>query len=239
MAETRKNAPLPAATAEQAERLHVFAHDIKNRLTGMWEMLRMLRGTGPLDDEREELIGFAERSYLGAQRDVEDLLDDLHVERGLSVISTEAFELGRIVQQAMGAEAYRTAKKEQQVLLSGALDAQGSGDPQLTQRILQAMISNASKFSPRGSVIQVTINTAEVATISVTDNGVGLSPADLEQVFIRYALLGTRSTDGEPQARGTLARARQWAAAQGGQLSASSAGPGHGSRFDLTVRLIL
>lgn len=238
MADTRKHAPLPAATAEQAERLHVFAHDIKNRLTGMWEMLRILRGIGPLDDEREELIGFAERSYLGAQRDVEDLLDDLHVERGLSVVSTEAFELGRIVQQAMGAEAYRTAKKEQQVLLSGALDAQGSGDPQLTQRILQAMISNASKFSPRGSLIRITINTAEVATISVTDNGVGLSPSDLEQVFIRYALLRTRSTDGEPQARGTLARARQWAAAQGGQLSASSAGAGHGSRFDLTVRLI-
>jgi signal transduction histidine kinase len=66
---------------------------------------------------------------------------------------------------------------------------------------------------------------------------VGLSGKDLEEIFTRYAMLSSQSTGGESQARSTLSRAKQWAEAQGGTLSASSQGIGKGSSF--TVALLV
>ncbi|HMW96997.1 MAG TPA: HAMP domain-containing sensor histidine kinase, partial [Flavobacteriales bacterium] len=110
------------------------------------------------------------------------------------------------------------------------------GDAHWTTQILQALISNASKFSPRGSSISINAGaTADGSAITVSDKGTGFTGSDLVDVFTRYAILSSRTTAGEPQARGTLARAKQWARAQGGHLNVESEGPGQGARFTLTL----
>ncbi|HRF81180.1 MAG TPA: hypothetical protein PL070_13970, partial [Flavobacteriales bacterium] len=67
------------------------------------------------------------------------------------------------------------------------------------------------------------------------DHGVGLSQADLEQAFVRFAWLESRPTGNESQGRGTLARARDWATAHGGSLSVKSKGEGAGCTFTLQL----
>ncbi|MBK9514013.1 MAG: sensor histidine kinase [Flavobacteriales bacterium] len=98
------------------------------------------------------------------------------------------------------------------------------------------MISNASKFAAAGATIHVRAEQmGRSIRLSVTDPGVGLLPADLDMVFVRYAWLSSRSTAGEAQGRSTLARARQWAQAMKGDLSVHSDGPGTGSTFTLEL----
>ena len=63
--------------------------------------------------------------------------------------------------------------------------------------------------------------------------------ADLEQVFVRFALLSNRPTDGEAQGRSSLAKAREMALAQNGSLVARSDGTGCGCTFTLGVPLVL
>ncbi len=227
--------PVRAADSQQAERLHTFAHDIKNRLGTLWEALRMLR-SGPIEGvDPDELMSFAERGFFQAQRDLEDLLDDFHVERGVSAERTP-FDMRKSLDEALRNEDYRLRKKGQRVDVRGPAEAPASGDARLTTQLLQALISNASKFSPRDTVIGVEFsNGGQGTTIRVTDSGCGLLPEDLAAVFTRYIILSSRSTDGEPQSRGTLARAKQWAEAQGGTLDVASEGIGKGCVFTLRL----
>ncbi len=226
---------LRPADDQQAERLHTFAHDIKNRLGGLWEAFRMLHEGPPEGLDGKEVQAFAERSFFTAQRDIEDLLDAFDVDRGVRA-DKASFDLITTLNTALGNEQYRLRKKDQRVDVHGPEHALVLGDARWTERVLQALLSNASKFSQRSSVIvaEVCMEHGHCA-VRVTDKGSGLPAEDLREVFTRYAILTSHSTDGEPQARGTLARARQWAEAQGGTLIASSPGTGAGSTFTLTL----
>ncbi len=236
MAEEKGKRDIDPASSEQAERLHVFAHDIRNRLTGLWETLRLLDTAGSEGTDRNELNDFAERAYFNAQRDVEALLDDFSVDRKVPIQEAVPFDPLSCLEEVLSSESYRLDKKEQRISITGGAGMIAYGDGHWYARVLQALISNASKFSPRGSVIEVILTDTETGfSASVKDAGVGLNSTDLFDVFTRYAILSSRSTDGEPQARATLSRAFQWAQAIGGTLSAKSMGKGLGSTFTLSL----
>ncbi len=226
---------LTPADGGQAERLHTFAHDIKNRIGGLWEAFRLLREGPPEGMEQNDLLTFAERGYFNAQRELEDLLDDLHVQRGVTAERVR-FELTTSLKEALRNEDFRLRKKGQSVSVRGPELVHAMGDARWTSQILQALVSNASKFSPHGSSITIDVTvTNGFCQVRVTDEGCGLSQEDLKQVFRRYIILSSRSTAGEPQSRGTLGRAGQWAEAQGGTLTAGSEGLGKGATFQLTL----
>ena len=225
------------ANAEQAERLHRFAHDIRNRLSGIREVLRHLSQPSP-DGNGAELALFAEQQFFKALREVESLLDDMQVERGIGTLQRENFDPAELIARAIANMEHRFARKEQKVTTDLAKDLRIEGDVACLTELITALLSNASKFSPRGSRIHISLaRSAQNAVVRVRDTGVGLNAADLEQVFVRYAWLGSTSTDGEAQGRGTLARAAQWAQAHGGTLRAESGGNGQGSTFVLELPL--
>jgi len=225
------------ATPEQADRLHHFAHDLRNRLGGMQQILRMLNTPEPGMDAAE-LVEFAEQQYFKAMRLTEDLLDDMVVERGTQHLDTSPVDLSTTVRTAIDLMAHRFTRKGQTVEVEQGTELRVQADSKHLEELLTALLSNASKFSPQGSVIRVVIGReGEMAVVDVVDLGVGLNAGDLPLLFKRYAMLSSRSTSGEEQGRGTLARAKQWAQAMGGDLGAISKGTGMGCTFRATLRL--
>ena len=219
------------------ERLHRFSHDLKNKMGGLWQALKLLQDL-PSGPERDELLVFAERSYFSGAQAVEKLMDDLAVPRGSEKLHKEDLELSILVEKCINGIVFRTQKKDQQVKLEAGSTVQFQGDRELLRNIFEALLSNASKFSPPGSVIHVRIISEDgQARIEVADRGVGLTEEDLGEVFTRYALLTSRSTAGESQARGTLSRVRQWVKAHGGEIGAQSDGPGKGTKFTVWLPL--
>lgn len=222
---------------DRPERLHTFAHGIKNKLGALWEALRMMRDGGP-GAGSEELMAFAESAFFGAQRDIESLLDDMHVDRDIRVQEMAPLSLSETVREALARNVHRFTRKEQHTELHLRADAMVIGDAYWVLRIIDALLSNASKFSPPGTTIHVTVErTDDIGRVIVTDNGAGMTAEDLRLVFTRYAMLSSHTTDGEQQMRGTLARAKQWAEANGGALRASSPGKDLGSTFELRLAL--
>ena len=225
------------ATAEQAERAHRFAHDLRNRLAAIQQVLVQLKDA-PTDPTNAELFDFAEQQYFKAMRATEELLDDLEVERGVGALQHEVIDLGALVRSAIGSMQHRFDRKEQEVRIELDADLMASVDPHWIMQLVSALLSNASKFTAaKGSVHVVLQRANNSALLSITDTGVGLDAEDLAHVFTRYAWLKSRSTAGEAQGRSTLARAKQWAQAHGGDLAATSEGPGHGCAFTLRLPL--
>lgn len=219
------------------ERLHAFSHDIKNKLGALWQAAQLLAELPPGPD-RAALVLLAEKSHFEAARRLEELLDGFGVLRGTETARPQPMALRPMLDKAIAVMAFRTGPKQQCFEVHAEGDHRVMADPALAQRCVEALFSNACKFSPPGAVIRITARAAgKDLHLLVQDPGTGLPPEDLQQVFVRYAMLSSRSTAGESQARSTLQRARQWAHAQGGNITAHSAGPGMGCTFTLTLPL--
>ncbi len=223
------------ADEQQAERLHRFAHDLRNRLAAIQQVLHLVQdppeGMGP-----GELMEFGEQQYFKAMRDVEDLLDEFSVDRTYRLTEPGQVDLAGIVPGAIRTMDHRTKRKEQRVLFTGKGEFSVRGDPRILTELVSALLSNASKFSPKGGPITIHLTRSSgMIKLSVRDEGIGLDEADSSMVFHRYAWLKGKSTDGEAQGRSTLARAREWAKAHGGELSVHSSGIGKGTTFTLDL----
>lgn len=225
----------PADAQQREERLHRFSHELKNRLGSMWQAVNLLAEL-PEGPDREQVIAMVEKSYFNGARALEALLDDFRVPRGIVAIAPQRVDLGEVLAKSVASIGFRTTGKQQEVRVKAPGPLFVMGDPQVLEQLFEALLSNASKFSQPGGLIELAARLeGSSAVIEVADQGVGLSAADLNELFTRYAVLGSRSTTGESQARGTLARARQWAQVHGGTLTATSAGEGQGSVFQVVL----
>lgn len=225
------------ADRAQAARLHAFAHDLRNRLIGLHQVLQRL-AEDPTSEEKAEYTNYGDQQFFKALREVETLLDDLGVDRGPTEPVRSAVDMAELVRTRVDQLMFRFQRKDQHVALDLEEGQVLSIDARVIGDLLDALLSNASKFSSPGSTVHVTSSTVDrVVSITVRDEGVGLTMADLDMVFVRFAWLESRPTGGESQGRSSLARAREWARVHGGDLFAASAGPGTGCTFTLVLPL--
>lgn len=108
-------------------------------------------------------------------------------------------------------------------------------DPDRLDQVLTNLVSNALKFSPPGSPLQLAARVrGDAVEISVSDRGQGISPGELQHIFEKF-----RRGSGASNVPGTglgLYVSRAIVEAQGGQLLAASR-LGLGSRFTVVLPL--
>ncbi|MGC3996909.1 MAG: ATP-binding protein [Anaeromyxobacter sp.] len=114
------------------------------------------------------------------------------------------------------------------------------GDETRLAQVLGNLLHNATKFTPAGGVVTLTVEArGDRAAVHVEDTGLGMDPETLQTIFEPFV-----------QARQTLARSegglglglalvRGLVAMHGGEVTARSAGPGRGSEIILTLPLDL
>jgi two-component system sensor histidine kinase MprB len=103
------------------------------------------------------------------------------------------------------------------------------GAPERLERVVANLLDNAAKFSPSGSVVEVTLESGE---LSVRDHGPGIDPVDLPHVFDRfYRSAAARAVPGSGLG---LAIVRQTVEAHGGRVSVERASGG-GTVFRLSL----
>ncbi|MDE5727663.1 MAG: HAMP domain-containing histidine kinase [Duncaniella sp.] len=114
-----------------------------------------------------------------------------------------------------------------------APDADFFTDPARVQQILNNLLTNAAKFTQRGSITlgYRILPLSGDLEMSVTDTGIGINPENKEKIFQRFTKL-----DRDTQGAGLgLTIARLVAERLGGRLELDTAYKGQGSRFVLTL----
>jgi two-component system phosphate regulon sensor histidine kinase PhoR len=111
------------------------------------------------------------------------------------------------------------------------------GDAELLIQVMRNLYENAVKYSPQGGTVLTTAETdGRWVRVQVHDNGIGLAPEAVPDLFQRF-----RRTGMDPTIRGMglgLYLSRMLIEAQGGSIRASSAGPGKGSTFTISLPVI-
>lgn len=107
------------------------------------------------------------------------------------------------------------------------------GDAQRLAQVLTNIVGNALEHTPAGGVVTVRSGRGDTTWVDVADTGEGIAPDQIEAVFERFHRApGASGRSG----RGIgLTIARSLARAHGGDVTASSGGPGHGATFRLTL----
>ena len=109
-------------------------------------------------------------------------------------------------------------------------------DPARIGQVLGNLLSNALRHTPGGGRVDVgIIDEGDTVAITVSDNGEGIQPAHLPHIFERFYRADTARDRGSGGTGVGLAISRAIARAHGGQLTATSEGPGHGTT--VTLRL--
>jgi CheY-like chemotaxis protein len=193
-----------------------------------------------MSDDPED-IGFAkdiiERQTGQLGRLIDDLLDVSRITSGKIRLKRELCDAGTILKQAIESAEPLIREKGHTFISEyeeGTLPLRA--DPLRLEQIVVNLLTNAAKYTESGGRIRVRAGReGEHVVISVEDNGVGIPPEKLPQMFELFAQ-GERSIARSEGGLGLgLTIVQKLAEMHGGSVSAESEGPGRGSAF--TVRL--
>jgi two-component system sensor histidine kinase MtrB len=168
---------------KQKEQLHfiaAIAHDLRNPLSSMSMASELLDRTG--HEEYRDLTSIISRQVKNLDRMVGDLLDTARIEAGQIDFKFSSHDINTLIMESV--QLHRTGSDLHQ------FDVDLPDEPLLSQcdggRISQVMnnlLSNAIKYSPNGGRVTVKARRADGIEISVTDEGIGIAPEDLNDIF--------------------------------------------------------
>ena len=196
----RRAAELEGARLRELEHmkdefLSTAAHELRTPLTTVRmsaglakEQLDSMVAQGDVDQRISDLIGLVVEGSERLQALVNDLLDLTRLEQGRAAIVMEDIDLRSVARAAIEATAPLFASKDQHVsvhvpeVYCGVL-----GDSQRLEQVVINLLSNAHKYSPAGSLVEVRVFRAGTeCLLSVRDNGPGVPPNEREAIFDRF-----------------------------------------------------
>ena len=151
-------------------------------------------------------------------------------------LHTEPISVRKVIQDAIERIKRRSSAHEFTVDLPRKLPPVYADELRL-ERILYNLLENAVKYSPQGGKIQVSVKPeGEYLVIGVSDQGIGLSPADQAKLFAPFQRLEESRPDGVRGVGLGLLVCRRLVEAHGGRIWVESE-PGQGSTFFFTIPL--
>ena len=160
-----------------------------------------------------------------------DLLDAGRIETGTLSVSPESSEVAALVEEARTTFLTSGARHAVLVDLAPGLP-RVLVDRQRIVQVLNNLLSNAARHAPEAAPIRIAAARDGVhVAVSVSDEGRGVVPERLAQLFRKYAGDGERGIGGGLG----LAICKGLVEAHGGRIRAESGGLGLGTRFTFTV----
>lgn len=222
------------------EFLAILAHELRNPLMPIRNAVGILQARSP-DAQEWELRARAtiSRHLDHMVRLVDDLLDVSRLSHNKLELQRGRVTLEDIVPGALEATRNLMQRKGQQLreeIADAGLAVDGD-EVRLTQ-VLVNLLHNAAKFTPEGGHITLAAGReGDRVFISVADDGVGISPERLEDIFGMFAQANALGHDRQDGLGIGLSLAKSLIELHGGTLQASSPGLGQGSAFRIELPL--
>ncbi len=179
-----------AAERVQTQFLATVSHELRTPLTVVNGALGMLKGrvTEIPPETINHLVGLAAKNTTILASLLNDLLDTQKLESSEFTLNFAAVNVDDIVADAVGSMETFNATRNIKIRYQGsARPAVADVDESRLHQVLVNVLSNASKFSPDNSYVDVALDTRlDTAVITVTDRGRGIPAGSEEKVFGRF-----------------------------------------------------
>ena len=219
------------------EFLATLSHELRNPLAPLRAALHMMKNNAADPERTKTLLATMDRQVAQMTRLVEDLLDVSRITRGAIELRRETLDVTHEIRNALESCQGALEIGHHQVVLNLPKDGlQVVADRVRMQQILENVILNAVKYTDAGGRIEVSAeNELSDVVIRVRDNGIGIPPDKLTQVWDLFVQVD-ESPDRLRKGLGIgLALVRDLVRRHGGAVEAFSEGLGRGSTF--TIRM--
>ena len=223
------------AARAKDEFLAMLGHELRNPLSPIVMTLEVLR----MRDAWRPELDVVERQVHHMKRLMDDLLDVSRIARGKLTLDMAPVDLAEVLQLARESAPEWASRRQP---LDWDVPASGlwvSGDQSRLVQVFSNLLDNAAKYSDPTGVIRVQARCVPDGKVLVTvrDQGIGLAPAQLEQVFEMFEQGGRAGAFAEGLGLG-LAIVRNLVNHHDGRVWAESAGRGHGSSFHVELPVL-
>ncbi len=235
----RQAIQLEQASALKSQFLANMSHEFRTPLNAILGYTSMLmKGVlGPLEGEQADGLGRVDSNAKHLLGIINDILDISRIEAGRMPLRLVEFRLTDLVGEVL--EEIEPIVARSTVQITAAINRRLPtvwSDRQKVKQIILNLLVNAVKFTPRGTI---TVSAgydgrARKFAISVTDTGVGISPADQQRIFEDFQQADSSPTRPHGGAGLGLAICRRLATMLGGEIRVAST-LGEGSTFTLLL----
>jgi len=176
------------ANDAKSEFVRTVSHELKIPMTSIKGYTDLLKMVGPVTDQQDQFIGIIRANVDRMSALVSDLSDISRLETGRLKVDISVVNLRNRVSEILANLHGQIEAKEQTLAidLPSDLPLARTDEVRLGQ-IVTNLVSNAHKYSPAGTAIQVTAQPeGQMVRLSVTDQGHGMTPADQAQLFNQF-----------------------------------------------------
>jgi len=217
--------------------LNVASHELRGPMTVIKGYLTMLESgaLGELSPRSMRVLPLLIAKSDEVNWMVDQMVEASRLEEGRVVLKKQTADVMELTDRAI--ESMRTVLTGRELKVdrpSRTINAEV--DPDRFQIVIRNLLSNAAKYSPAGSIITVRVCRNGEASVSVTDQGIGIAPEDQARLFTRFVRIEKQSTQHISGTGLGLWLSREIARMHDGDLTVEST-PGSGSTFTLQLPL--
>jgi len=186
----------------KADFISVVSHELRTPITSIKESVSLiLEGiAGPLNEEQKKFLTIAKNNIDRLARLIIDILDMSKLETGRVVMHKRKSNINELIKDVYASMKIEAEQKNVEFNLSLEEPIELAWfDPDRIGQVLKSLISNAIKFNRDKRKINIysskeDVNGKDVVKIIVEDNGIGIPPEDVENLFRNLSPLDTSIT---------------------------------------------
>jgi PAS domain S-box-containing protein len=235
------NAKLAEIDRRKSEFLALLSHELRNPLAPIKNGVHILQRAAPGSDQARRALGVIDRQVSQMTRLVDDLLELTRISRNKVRLKRERVELNRLVRRTLDDQRALFEKADVSLEIDLAPEPMFVDvDANRIAQVLGNLLHNAAKYTPSGGRVTVVLrpdSEQALATLRVSDTGIGIAPEMLPHLFEAFAQADKtldRSQGGLGLGLTLVARLVEL---HGGDVAAHSEGLDKGAEF--VVRLPL
>lgn len=234
--QAQATAALEDANQRKDEFLATLAHELRNPLAPIRQAAMVAKSTS--DAKRQGwALDIVERQVGHMALLLDDLLDVSRISRGKLQLRLAPVTLNSVVDAAVEtASPLLEAKQHHLDVQLPQRAVKLVVDPVRVSQVLGNLLSNAAKYTDAGGHIRLSAEESDgYVVVRVRDNGIGLSPENLEAIFGMFSQVASATERAQGGLGIGLALSRGLVQLHGGTLQAASDGPGQGAEFTVTL----
>jgi two-component system, sensor histidine kinase and response regulator len=180
--------------------VQVASHDLKNPLNNLRMLARIMRDEAVSPEKILELTDIMENSLGTMLGVIEGFLDSQLVGSDEFALSMQPVDTEAIIQQVVSQYMVAAQQKQINLHVNGLSSSRILADANRLQQVLSNLVSNAIKYSPIGSSVTVSSETADNRwRLRVIDEGPGIPEDEHHHLFQPFSTnkISTKPTGGE------------------------------------------
>lgn len=233
-----KNSELETSNIEKDKFFSIIAHDLRGPFNGFLGLTKLMaEDIDSLSNADVKNIAFSmKKSASNIYNLLENLLQWSRLRNSSISFNPSSFNLITILKENIESCDITANNKEIKLLYDIPESLNVTADPNMFLTILRNLVSNAIKFTPKNGEVKISAskNEHDYIVIEVSDNGIGMSPNTINNLFKIDTSSNRRGTDGEPSTGLGLIICKEFVETHGGALWVESE-EGKGSHFYFTL----